>query len=200
MEKRSDLTRYLRGVKSKVGEDLYFKTDTHWNDYGAFYGYQYLMNEQFKAKYKSIPLSTPFSRLGHTGGDLARFLNVTDFVTDYNVSPVTPDSTLVKRLNLFTGESSIVDIQGNINNSEIKNAIQVKNDNALNDITVLWLHDSFGRAMSPYMHSTFSTVVHQHYGYAFKDMEYFQGLVDRIKPDLILLSSVERNSLNFGRF
>jgi hypothetical protein len=199
--KRSDLTRYLREVKSKgAAGELYFKTDTHWNDYGAFHGYQYLMNDQLNAKYKSIPLSTPFNRVEHSGGDLARFLNIMDFVNDNNMSLVTPDSTLVERVNLSTGESSVEDIQGSISNAEIKVAIQVKNDKALNNITVLWLHDSFGNAMSPYMHSTFSTVVHQHYNDAFKDMEDFQNLVNRVNPDLILLSSVERSALSFGRY
>lgn len=197
---RSDMTSYFRKLKDKIDHDLYFKTDTHWNDLGAFYGYQYIMSETLNENYNKLAYDTKFTSIDHYGGDLARFLNITEYVSDTNISVANKFDEKVIRINLATNEMSNENIQGKINNSEIREPIKVINKYAINTLKVLWLHDSFGGAMSPYMHLTFSEVTHQHYNYAFNDISKFEKLVKDVRPDIVILSGVERNSLDFGRY
>ncbi|QUM86295.1 hypothetical protein [Moritella sp. 28] len=197
---RSNMVSYLRGMKTKTSNDLYFKTDTHWNDLGAFYGYQYLMKYTFNDNFNRIPSSLKFHEIKYKSGDLARLLNVEDLIPGKNITVLAPTTDKVIRTNLITNVVSNVGIQGDINNFAIKQPINIVNNNALNNISILWLHDSFGRAMSPYMHSTFRNVTHQHYTDAFENMSNLKKLIQNVKPDIILLSVVERNSLSFGKY
>ena len=158
------------------------------------------MEKSLNNHFKKIPDTLEFNDVKRKGGDLANFLNIKNIIYDENISVLEPIQNRVIRTNLATDTVTIVDIQGNINNATIKKPIKIVNSNALNNLNVLWLHDSFGRAMSPYMHITFKEVTHQHYRYAFKNMLNFKELVKKIKPDIIILSVVERNSLDFGNY
>lgn len=197
---RSDMVSYLRRVRERVSNDLYFKTDTHWNSLGAFYGYQYVMEYSLNDSYERIPYDVGFESTKIGAGDLARFLNVTDFTSDENFSMVAEDNTVVVRTDLISNEVREVDIQGDINNAEVQHPIKVVNKDAYNDLKVLWLHDSFGGAMSPYMHLTFREVTHQHYYHALNNLQSFQALVESISPDIIIVSPVERASLHFWSY
>lgn len=194
----SDMVSYIREIKTKTSNDLYFKTDTHWNDLGAFYGYQYIMKYTLNNYFEKIPDTLEFNDVKIKGGDLARFLDVENFIYDNNISVLEPIKDRVIRTNLTTDAVSTVGIQGDINHAAIQQPIKIVNSNALNNLNVLWIHDSFGRAMSPYMHLTFREVTHQHHSSAFKSMSNFKRLVEEVKPDIIILSVVERNSLSFG--
>ncbi len=196
----SDMVSHFRKIKKNNPRDLYFKTDTHWNDLGAFHGYQYIMTNTLNGMYKKLPYNLNFSNVEHNGGDLARFINITDYVSDKNVSVTNKVDDKVIRINLKGYEEIETNIQGDITNSEIKNPIKIINVNALNDLTILWLHDSFGRAMSPYMHLTFREITHQHYSYAFENMLNFEQLAKDTNPDIIIISVVERNAFVFGAF
>jgi alginate O-acetyltransferase complex protein AlgJ len=196
---RSDMVSYIREIKTKTSNDLYFKTDTHWNGLGAFYGYQYIMKYTLSNYFEKIPDTLEFNDVEIKGGDLARFLGAENFIVDKNISVLELIKDRVVRINLTTDAVSTVDIQGDINNNaDIKQPIKIVNSNALNNLNVLWIHDSFGQAMSPYMHLTFREVTHQHYRNAFKNMSNFRRLVEEVKPDIIILFVIERNSLNFG--
>lgn len=195
-----NMISYFRDIKNKSNYDLYFRTDTHWNDFGAFYGYQYIMSNTLNGKYKKLPDTINFNKVEDKGGDLARFLNLQNIAVDQNVSVVDSFVDKVIRINLKTNQVSNEGIAGKINNSEIKVPIKIVNENALNSLKVLWLHDSFGRAMSSYMHLTFTEVTHQHYNYAFQDEFAFKKLVSDVKPNVIILSVVERNYLIFDKY
>ena len=65
---------------------------------------------------------------------------------------------------------------------------------------VLWLRDSFGRAMSPLMAATFPEALQLHYEVV--DSKRFVQLIDAFKPDYVFISVVEREtfSANFRHF
>lgn len=195
-----NMISYFRNIKNKSNNDLYFKTDTHWNDLGSFYGYQFIMSNILNGKYKKLSDTIKFNKVAREGGDLARFINLQNIIVDQNVSVEDDFIEKVIRTNLVTNEITDENIQGNINNSEIKVPIKVVNKSALNNLNVLWLHDSFGQAMSPFMHLTFSEITHQHYFYALQDKLAFKKLIQDVKPDLIILSAVERDHLTFNNY
>jgi hypothetical protein len=66
----------------------------------------------------------------------------------------------------------------------------VKSKNALNHKRVLWLRDSFGTAMEPYMAATFSETLQIHYKWVTPEM--FARLVNSYKPDYVFITVVER--------
>lgn len=72
----------------------------------------------------------------------------------------------------------------------------VHTSNALNDKKVLWLRDSFGVALYPYMNATFSTIMQQHYQDVLTNPEYMKKLITEFKPDLVIITVIERNSLS----
>ena len=86
---------YLKSKKKY--HQLYYKSDSHWNYFGAFYAYEYLI-KQLKTKYPSIPSTPPLERNTLTTkdfntGDLLKMAGITgEFCEpDTIVSPSHPD-------------------------------------------------------------------------------------------------------------
>lgn len=80
--------------------------------------------------------------------------------------------------------------------------IIVNSSKALNDKKVLLMRESFGVALYPYMNVTFSTIKQQHYQDVLNKPEYFRELIRDFKPDLVIVTTIERNSVSgyFGIF
>ncbi|HEU4853968.1 MAG TPA: hypothetical protein VFS89_01615 [Nitrosospira sp.] len=76
----------------------------------------------------------------------------------------------------------------------------VKSKNALNQKRVLWLRDSFGTAIAPFMAATFSETLQLHYAAAHPEL--LARLVDTYKPDYVFITVVERGARRkrFGSF
>lgn len=197
---RSNLTDYLLSIKNKIAPDLYFKTDTHWNSLGALYGYDYLMNTQGLQKYNKLDMPSEFNETEVPSGDLAKLLNIHDFINDKDIDYSKKRSIRISKTNLNTGETTSIYLQENLKSSAIHNPIKISNPEALNKLSILWLRDSFGDAMSPHMHATFSEVTHQHFKVALENSDNLKLLIASLKPDFIILSAVERDSLDFGKY
>jgi hypothetical protein len=81
---------------------------------------------------------------------------------------------------------------GNPNIGLPKFPLLVKSKHALNQKRVLWLRDSFGTAMAPFMAATFSETLSLHY--AKTTPALFARLVDTYKPDYVFITVVERGA------
>jgi len=68
----------------------------------------------------------------------------------------------------------------------------VRSKHALNHRKVLWLRDSFGTALSPFMAATFTETLQIHY--AALEPETLAGLVETYRPDYVFLTVVERDA------
>jgi alginate O-acetyltransferase complex protein AlgJ len=86
---------YLKSKKNK--HQLYYKSDSHWNYFGAYYAFEYLI-QQLKTKYPGIPHTRPLesnvlSPKDFNTGDLLKMAGITgEFCeTDTIVSPTHPD-------------------------------------------------------------------------------------------------------------
>ena len=73
-----------------------------------------------------------------------------------------------------------------------RHPLLVKSKYALNQKRVLWLRDSFGVAISPYMAATFAETLQLHYALA--NPVLFAQLVDTYKPDYVFITVVERDA------
>ncbi|HHU95003.1 MAG TPA: hypothetical protein GXX62_08015 [Alcaligenaceae bacterium] len=175
---------------------LYFKTDSHWNQLGAWIGFKTLML-QLQQKhshliFNSHDFENSLYRYGHKKGDLANFLHIADYLDDYFVSshhtlsnPPTVEVVDYDKRST-KGLESI-----HFADSQI-NPILYKNPKALNQEKVLWIHDSFGSSVVPFMLEHFAEVVHIHITGA--TTEKIMALVQSFAPDFVITTVVERES------
>jgi len=131
-----------------------------------------------------------------SGGDLARFLKLEDYLHDTDVSRniTFPQGFSVQSRSYFDSVQKAVPA-GLLFPSQ-KEPLLVESFNALNEKRVLWLRDSFGTQLSPLMTLTYGQVVHWHYGKSFKQQQLLRELLEKFKPEIIIMTVVERESLH----
>lgn len=189
-----DTRAALKTAKSQFSESLYYKTDTHWNSLGAWVA--------FRAFEMEIALAEPGLRLlsdehvhiskvdERQGGDLAKFLRLketlrdSEVVVDINIE----QSIETEQYDFETGR--LILSGGNPQIHTAQRPLLVKSKHALNQKKVLWLRDSFGTAMAPFMAAAFTETLQLHYDRA--DPKLFARLVDTFKPDYVFVTVVER--------
>lgn len=190
-----DLRPPLLKAKKILNEDLYFKTDTHWNALGAGIAFRHFAEQLGKADPNiRWPSEKFYDLIGNTkrkGGDLANFLRLSSSFSDPEprmYSGVLPVQT--SQVDYLTGV--ILRTGGNPGVDAPSKPLLVRSEGALNKKKVLWLRDSFGSALSPLMASTFSDVLHLHWSQAIKPGGNFAQLVKEFKPDYVFVTVVER--------
>lgn len=153
---------------------LYYKTDTHWNDFGAFLGYQEIINK-IKEHHRNIrPISyneTEYKSLER--GDLTKMLGDNDLIdlTKYK-SPIIKDFSKC--------EYNSVD-------KNLADGFLCHNKNKKRK--VFFLMDSFGTALIRYLNNTFNTVKYEwRYGNMInEDLQYIKN-----NSDIIIFEQAER--------
>jgi alginate O-acetyltransferase complex protein AlgJ len=191
LDTRSD----LKAARQKYSEPLYYKTDTHWNNLGGWVAYRSLAQRLARSHpelqwfteshiKKSISPRPP--------GDLASFLRDTTNFTDFQVE------IEIDKISTQVGEHYFNEIPTSIESKnlaafsaeKIKPLILVTSKYALNSKRVLWLHDSFGFAMEPFVRRSFTEVLQG--PYASMDEARLEKIVSQFKPDYVVISVVER--------
>lgn len=190
-----DLRPALLSTKYGLKDDLYFKTDTHWNALGAGVGFRYFGEEVGKVDSSIVwPSGKVYELINTTergGGDLANFLRLSGSFSD-------PDPRI--NSGFLRVQTSQVDYEtgkllwegGNPEVGAPYEPLLIKSDGALNTKKVLWLRDSFGSSLSPLMAVTFSDVIQLHWSQALKPGGSFTKLVEEWKPDYVFITVVER--------
>ena len=150
------------------GEELYFKTDSHWNNKGACLAYNSLLSELGKAH--DDYSGTQLTREKTHNGDLFKMLypSVEAPEYDYNYN-------LEGNYTYITDTKSVEDA-----------LIKTKNPNATGKLYMY--RDSFGNALIPFMSSA--------YGEAFYTKAFpmsFSQDIEEMKPDTVIIEIVERN-------
>jgi hypothetical protein len=186
----------LHAARSRHSIPLYFKTDTHWNKFGAWIAFHAFTREIARTEPALQWLSdqqiavSPVKQVN--GGDLAMFLRMANVLPDHHVGvringkhPIETEQYDFETGQLkFSGGNPFIDSP--------QRPLLVKSKYALNKRRVLWLRDSFGTAMAPFMAATFADVVQMHYGAT--DSFPLTWLVDTYKPDYIFITVVEREA------
>lgn len=150
-------------LQAKKKARLYYVTDTHWNNYGAFIAFINLL-PQLNPDYRNILKEEDFSfkPMKSYPGDLISIGNLTFKNKDYqdnleimytNIPFKTADA--IKIIDqFFLGDSAVActidnDIFQTAVNDQLK-LIQIINQNALIDKSVWVIGDSFSKALGPY--------------------------------------------------
>lgn len=189
-----DTRSALLRAKSQFTDSLYYKTDTHWNSLGAWVAFRAFTKEVARTD-ESLQWLTEqqisvlkVSERG--GGDLSNFLRMNKTLRDSEVvitiNSEHPIST--EQYDFETGH--LTASGGNPRIGSSSHPLLVKSKHALNKKRVLWLRDSFGSAISPFMAATFTETLQLHYRST--DSALFARLVDTYKPDYVFITVVER--------
>ena len=160
-----DLTESLLIEKNK--NRLYYKTDSHWNDYGAFIGYKETikhLNQDF-----TIPSVS---------------------LTDYNVDIKSADQgDIIKMINLEIEESVLTLTKKISSDSTLSNVSGEHNQmiNQNNNLKLFLCHDSFSYAWMLYFNETFDDIKY------LKNYKISKKQIEQEKPDIVIFEIVERN-------
>lgn len=154
--------------EKSISEKIYHQTDTHWNSLGAFYAYQELMpmmNIQPYSKDDFIIKSQDYS------GDLINLMGV--------CSP----NIISEKQPVFEFKNSKIKIE--IAETKLSNTVLVVNNNPELKNKILVFRDSYTSAMIEFISLHFKESY-------FVWSDYNQDIVDKIKPEKVLVAKVER--------
>jgi len=185
-----NLKKVLR--EQKQDKQLYFKTDTHWNNYGALIGYintmKYL-NTTYNEGYK-IPKYTMKEIISSGGGDLTNLLRINHFLSNNHEK----DFSFIfnKKSEACYGQITKKNMLNKCTPVIKKSFNQYSmNENASNKEKLLYLCDSFGLVNSHLYQKTFNTVWRFHITYANGGM--LAAFIQEHKPDIVIYQVVERD-------
>lgn len=186
----------LISLRKRTDLPLYYQTDTHWNTLGAWVAFDALAmslrSDLPDLVIPSPPLADAVRVSQRIGGDLSTFQRIRPYVMDTELT-LTDTSTRKMQISQFDFESMAVISSGdNVQVGAPVKPILVKSEQALNKKRVLWLRDSFGSAMSPFMAATFTETLQAHHQRV--NPKVIAELVAKFKPDLVIVTIVERNT------
>lgn len=163
-------------------EKVFYKTDTHWNSMGAFYGYMNLMNsiQAYYPNLKTLSLDDYKTSTKSIGtGDLMYYLGVGNNIK--KEKEVVFDPKFNKEHN-FQQDPPLTWI------SDKNKTFIIKNNRSYMPKAVLY-RDSFATGMLPFIAENFSRIyVNDEWTY-----KYNKGLIESEKPDFLIIQMVERN-------
>lgn len=184
-------------LNNKGETPLYYHTDTHWNYYGAGVAFNIFTQQLSEAESLVLPPSS-WSELVEivpkSGGDLAAFLKARQHMKD--VDTLTKINGLNLQHNIYDFNSGVKVYSGsNALPSDMNELSLIETPAALNNKKVLWLSDSFGNALAPYMAATFNQILKQHWSKLMTNEKLF-SLIEEWQPDYVFITVVERDSLH----
>ena len=188
-----DLKKVLR--ENKQEKQLFFRTDTHWNNYGAHIGYmntlEYL-NAIYAENYKVVEYSmTETLRSG--GGDLTNFLKINHLLSnnyEKNYNLILKNKSQLC-YGIITETNKLTPCTAGIKNKFNQYSI---NKSSPNKKKLLYFCDSFGLANSQLYQETFNTVWRFHLAY--KSEVGLANFIQNHKPDVVIYQVVERELSN----
>ena len=176
---------------------LYYKTDSHWNFYGAAVAFHALGNALAKnapeLNWPKNVLNEVMETIPRGGGDLANILRIGNYLSDFETLiktdalkvPITK-TDFYSQKEFYKGENDVVFFG--------HTSTRVMSEKALNKKKVLWISDSFGNAMTYQMNITFTEILQLHVDAAVLQDGHFIKLIDEWKPDYVFFTIVERTS------
>lgn len=164
--------------EAKNDQQVYYRTDTHWNSYGAFIAYQEIMF----ALNSSYPDLHPYPRssfqiedeYGLTK-DLTRMIGTTLISEDIsNLVPVNESGVIFRSVPVSGTLQRSLGFSSNSDNVDLPRAVI--------------FHDSFFALVNPLLKEHFSRAIFVPYATVVFDL----GWVDEQKPDIVIIEFTER--------
>lgn len=168
-------------LRAKRDLDLYFRTDSHWNFYGAYVGYRALIEavDRRMPNWQPMPLDLePWEKKTRKKGDQARILGFPEHISEETwLWPPLPDVAIASDLEPYSDKKI----------PDYKRPKRFVRKDARG--RALILHDSFMTALQPYVVRDFQTsvLVWEHV-----DQQTFERLVERERPDIVIEEYIAR--------
>lgn len=164
-------------LEKKQERSLYFRTDTHWNDYGAFIAYQ----EIIKSLTSWFPAMVPFrvddfsiSLKDHSGGDLTNMIGGQEFLSDENY--------------IFTPKKPFTAIKSEKNERMTDPFTMTKEGEGLPRVVIF--RDSFFAALIPFFTEHFS--VSRYIWSRWNSQTPMEEIVAKYQPQVVIEEVLER--------
>ena len=163
-------------LAAKNNQAVYYQTDSHWNDRGAFIGYESIL-KRIQHYFPEVAGVTPdmvrFSDIACKGLDLAKMLNIADLTKEpYAYRPI----FLMQNHVLSTKHLS-------------DSSYPMKVETSLRNLPrALIIRDSFTIPMEPFLNETFSEIIYV----ARSSPRFDTTLIERENPDIVIDIIVER--------
>jgi hypothetical protein len=165
-------------IESKLSEGLlYYRTDTHWNDKGAYVAYQKLM------KNLRVPIpNVGFKASNPIAGDLIGISGLRDFPLQGG-----------DNWEVIWKDGKTWSLEVSLQNGLFNNVVKTTNEKAPSNKSVWVIGDSFSTAVNPYLFATFKRV-----SYIGSWQENIGSLPEKlrqadVKPDLVIVIATERS-------
>lgn len=159
---------------AKLKKDVYYTTDTHWNLYGGFKGYQCLMT----AILKDFPSLTMMREEDFEISD--------HFVEEGDLASMLALNSIYKRKEYsFTFKDSTKDL-GHLTSSDI--ILRFDNQHILDsaNLKLLMFRDSYANYLIPFLNMHFKKAVYVW------NYEFMNQLIEEEKADIVVFESLER--------
>lgn len=169
-----DLRPALR--KARKSQDVYYKTDTHWNAYGTFTAYREIIRQLSKAYPQLSAKSLKDFQVSSTPSirDTARIMGTSDWLEPYiNFAPKFKDDVQWVALN------------------EDRTSLQVSITPTKNAPTLLMYVDSFGLLLKDFLSWHFSKATYVLFDSKDPDLTMLK-MIDATKPDIVIIEMLER--------
>ena len=160
-------------------QDVYYKTDTHWNSLGAYYGYVEIMNVLAR-KYPELgphPLSDfEYENTGYDVKDIPKMMGLSNYKEE--------NRALIPKFKIDLNQTSTI-LHFGADAARI-----VTNKNNASSLKLLVFHDSFYNALSAFIEPHFDKVV----TVPFTDKKEIWSLdwIQREEPNIVIIEVVER--------
>jgi hypothetical protein len=194
-----DFRPALLAAKGNFMETLYYRTDSHWNSLGAGIAFKALADN---VGLFDTTLQWPFAlnvRVLQTdtrnGGDLSKLLHTADGLSDREPNVEIVGDTSFQTA-IFDPDSNQTHPSGSVQFESSTKPLLLTSHHALNTRKVLWLRDSFGAALVPFMAATFSETMQVKVQHTLTNTKLFEQLVENWKPDYVFITVVERSSMS----
>lgn len=193
-----DLRPALLAAKDR--QLLYYKTDTHWNEVGAFVGYTEVM-KALKDKHPHLRVPSLDDIRVETspsdGGDLARIMGLKFAVNEPLRHPVLTSTRTVR---VLPGGGPVELAVKDIQRSGVP-LITTCEEGEIDSAIIF--HDSFGQAMIPFLARHFKRAVfvwlkgyERETGYVWSE-SFDADLLERERPTVVIQQLVERRLINW---
>lgn len=174
-----NLKEALENAKKELPLNIYFKRDTHWNNLGAYYGFNEVL-KMLNANGYQIPIknieASMITLAGKHNTDLDMDDNETSYVVKYREE--------IEAKCLINEDSGFMQVY--------------EMSKPYSDKTLLMVRDSFGIAAIPYFNKVFKKTIFVHTKYNKKAS--MDELIQKYQPDIIVEHLVERYFERFLRY
>ena len=155
--------------EAKKEEQVYYRQDTHWNEYGAFLGFKEIVNK-IAPTYNDFYCEIEFSEEQIIEKDLSKMSGIKDILKDRVPK--------VEFLPEVEYASTVFETENRIEITECENAPI--------DKTLMVVGDSFRVAMIPYFSKIYTKVIFLH------RCDYGSYMLEAYQPDIIVCQFLER--------